>query len=724
MERNCIHPRWNEKFVVSVCHNAQHIVVMVKDREHVGSQLVGKFKIPMNIVLSGDPVTGWYDLVVGSQGEVQGSVHIWLQYSPVGVVADNGKYLLHDVYFSPQVNNRVTLYQDADTPPLGIFSGVTATDGGPYRPPRCWLDIFQAISQARRLIYITGWSLFTGISLLRGEDSANNEDSNVGELLKRKAAEGVRVLVMIWNEKSNDFGLLEGLMGTHDEDTCAFFAGSDLICANVPRDKASWLGLGGTFVSACYTHHQKTIICDAPCDEQSEDRRLVAFVGGLDITDGRYDTPEFPLYATINTLHAGDFYSNCTPRAEAAWGPRQPWHDIHAKVEGPAAMDICLNFMERWTQQNASQTSYLINVEADFEADRPGPYTEAEGGPWVVQVFRSITSDSALFQPARTGLLNRKYGHYVDNSIEKAYVNMIRNANNFIFIENQYFLGSAYSWYRDRETLSHHIIPRELAQRIIDKIKKRKDIKVYVCLPMYPEGDPSSEASQEILHWQHCTMESMYRKIARAISSMDMAEKHPTDYLNFFCLGKREGPESVPEDLAVPPEGTGAARVRQSLRHPVYVHSKLMIVDDDYIILGSANINQRSLGGNRDTEICIGAFQPSHTTVSGNQGLPSGGVRTFRTALWSAHLGGYNPDIEEPGSDTCLKTVRRIATDFWEVYTAETPQHSAVHLLPYPIRVLKNGKVRALDSPWDKFPDTTASVLGCKSRVLHAKLTT
>jgi phospholipase D1/2 len=32
-------------------------------------------------------------------------------------------------------------------------------------------------------------------------------------------------------------------------------------------------------------------------------------------------------------------------------GVRQPWHDIHARVEGPVAMDICLNFMERWVKQ-------------------------------------------------------------------------------------------------------------------------------------------------------------------------------------------------------------------------------------------------------------------------------------------------------------------------------------------------------------------------------------
>lgn len=45
----------------------------------------------------------------------------------------------------------------------------------------------------------------------------------------------------------------------------------------------------------------------------------------------------------------------------------------------------------------------------------------------------------------------------------------------------------------------------------------------------------------------------------------------------------------------------------------IYVHSKGMIVDDEYIIVGSANINQRSLEGLRDTEIAMGAYQPEHT---------------------------------------------------------------------------------------------------------------
>lgn len=35
----------------------------------------------------------------------------------------------------------------------------------------------------------------------------------------------------------------------------------------------------------------------------------------------------------------------------------------------------------------------------------------------------------------------------------------------------------------------------------------------------------------------------------------------------------------------------------------IYIHSKLMIVDDRVVLIGSANINDRSLLGSRDTEL-------------------------------------------------------------------------------------------------------------------------
>jgi phosphatidylserine/phosphatidylglycerophosphate/cardiolipin synthase-like enzyme len=51
-------------------------------------------------------------------------------------------------------------------------------------------------------------------------------------------------------------------------------------------------------------------------------------------------------------------------------------------------------------------------------------------------------------------------------------------------------------------------------------------------------------------------------------------------------------------------------------------------VDDEYVILGSANINQRSLAGSRDTEIAMGAYQP-HYAWSTKNGHPHGQVDLF-----------------------------------------------------------------------------------------------
>jgi len=722
--QNCLDPVWDEKYSVPVCHNATTVKIKVMDREHIGHEEVGHIFISTEDIIGGEPMEDWYPLTLAS-GDQKGEVHIAIHFLPLGTL-DNGKVLV-DGYFKERDGCRVTMYQDADTPALPCFNGVTQPDGSEYKPTRLWIDLFHAINNAKKLIYITGWSVFTQISLIRGDEAENCDDSNVGELLKRKAAEGVRVLVMTWNEKSNDTGLLEGMMGTHDEATMEYFRGTDVFCFNAQRAKESWLGLGGTFVSTLYTHHQKTVVCDIPLTEEDESdaRRLVGFVGGVDITNGRYDNPTFPLFKTLFSKHAGDFYQNCTMGTTAMTGPREPWHDIHARVEGPIALDVLQNFHDRWVKQNPDGCEALLDLEEDPDilTDEPAPCPESEGGPWVVQLLRSITIDSAIFDEERINeaRMFRKYGRLIDNSIMSQYVNLIRNAQAFIYIENQYFIGSAYSWLDDQKTLAPHTIPREITQKIIQKMEAGESFHCYVCIPMYPEGDPVSAPSQEILRWQFRTIESMYARIGAAIERLGTGTD-PTDHLSFYCMGKRESPEDVPDGLEDPDPSTGAALTRETLRHPVYVHSKLMVVDDDYLVCGSANINQRSMAGERDTEICIGAYQPNHGVTP--EGVPSGGVHTFRTALWSAHLGAYHPDIEQPQSQACLDHVRQVTSDFWELYTAESPQHSDTHMLPYPLYVSPSGEVIAKEAPWDKFPDTEAPVVGTKCGLLPAKLTT
>ena len=64
--------------------------------------------------------------------------------------------------------------------------------------------------------------------------------------------------------------------------------------------------------------------------------------------------------------------------------------------------------------------------------------------------------------------------------------------------------------------------------------------------------------------------------------------KNINDYIQFFTLRKYE---CIDENTVV--------------SELIYVHSKLMIVDDEKVLIGSANINDRSLLGSRDSEIAI-----------------------------------------------------------------------------------------------------------------------
>lgn len=38
-------------------------------------------------------------------------------------------------------------------------------------------------------------------------------------------------------------------------------------------------------------------------------RKIVAFVGGLDLCGGRYDTPQHFLFSTLQTLHKNDYHN-------------------------------------------------------------------------------------------------------------------------------------------------------------------------------------------------------------------------------------------------------------------------------------------------------------------------------------------------------------------------------------------------------------------------------
>lgn len=56
-----------------------------------------------------------------------------------------------------------------------------------------------------------------------------------------------------------------------------------------------------------FTHHQKCVIVDTPAG--GNNRKVTAFIGGLDMCDGRYDTPEHRLFKDLNTVFKSDIHN-------------------------------------------------------------------------------------------------------------------------------------------------------------------------------------------------------------------------------------------------------------------------------------------------------------------------------------------------------------------------------------------------------------------------------
>ncbi|PHT91020.1 hypothetical protein T459_06133 [Capsicum annuum] len=157
-------------------------------------------------------------------------------------------------------------------------------------------------------------------------------------------------------------------------------------------------------------------------------------------------------------------------------------------------------------------------------------------------------------------------------------------------------------------------------------------------------------------------------------------------------------------------------------RFMIYVHAKGMIVDDDYVIVGSANINQRSLAGSKDTEIAMGAYQP-HYAWTEKQRHPRGKIYGYRMSLWSEHLGRIEECFEEPEALTCVRRVNEVAEENWKRYTAENFSQLQGHLLKYPIHVGADGKIGPL-SGYENFPDIGGRVLGNHAPTIPDVLTT
>ncbi|EYU21384.1 hypothetical protein ABFS82_09G116700 [Erythranthe guttata] len=715
---------WNQTFQILCAHPAQTSITITLKRRR---SILGKIEIEGTKLLGESSLINGFFPLTKQNGKTNKRLKlqfiVWFkpadsEKSWEKVITEDsnnggGYYqgLKNGAAFPMRSNCGVTLYQDAHhspefRPPLDLCG----------TPRNLWEDVYNAIDGAKHLIYIAGWSFDPKIALVRDPETGipHARGVKLGELLKRKAEEGVAVRILLWDDETS-LPLIKnkGVMKTHDEDTLSYFKHTQVLCKLCPRHHEKF--------PAVFAHHQKTITTDARAksDPSSRNREIMSFLGGLDLCDGRYDTQDHSLFRTLNKeSHCFDFYQTSLPNASLhKGGPREPWHDTHACVTGEAALDVLANFEQRWTKQIDPSSLIPVSSIQELSPQQHNNDNATDNRNWNVQVFRSIDHLSASPLPKK--LMG------AESSVHEAYVEAIRRADKFIYIENQYFIGGSYLWEENKHCGCVNLIPIEIALKVVSKIKKNERFAVYVVVPMWPEGSPESESVQDILHWTRETMKMMYRIVGEAIGESG-GKGHPRDYLNFFCLGNREKPvkgEFVPPYNPHP--GTDYWNAQTHRRFMVYVHSKLLIVDDIYLLIGSANVNQRSMDGKRDTEIAIGCYQSRNGEKTETNNNNYEAIRAFRMSLWYEHTGRAEQVYRDPQSLECIHTVRSIGDEMWRVYSQdEVEDMGGVHLLNYPLDVTGKGCIEDLPQNDGNFPDTKVPIKGKRSKVLSAIFTT
>jgi len=257
-----------------------------------------------------------------------------------------------------------------------------------------------------------------------------------------------------------------------------------------------------------------------------------------------------------------DISQNRTPVSPgfAGWTDTFVWHDIHAKLEGLIARDIEREFVLRWNREKDKSTASKLPDWKGFETLAHGP---------VTSVDREVSKNIHKLQMLRTVSVGLNPDDIRRDDIWQGYFRLIGCATRFIFMENQYFYEP------------------KMADAIVKQAQAQSDLIVIIVVSSGTDDIPRNFLERTYL--EHC----------RAL-------RH-----EFF--------KRLFEGLAP------NRRQFYTMQYPGgLVHSKLILVDDQALSMGSANANLR--GFFLDTELNV---MLDDAEV----------VKSFRRRLWSHDLG-------------------------------------------------------------------------------------
>lgn len=519
--------------------------------------------------------------------------------------------------------------------------------------------------------------------------------------------------------------------------------------------------LEGASVTLFWAHHEKYMLIDRRVGFMGG---IDLCFGRYDlnthpIADMHPQFPEAIVFngQEYNNSRVKDFNDVDTPKIDSVDRtkiPRMGWHDVSYQVLGPICVSMERHFVERWEflrifkylnrpkyttleigvmnhEENGpskfeqflklgdnlqnmrisskidnspiedyqnpdinpdARMKYAVHDEESRQIFLPHPDApESAAGEFNAQMVRSIADWS--------------HGFLVENSIQNAYIGLIRDAQFSIYIENQFFIAGGQFSKQDR---FHNAIGDAIVERILRAARGNEKFHIMVVIPALP-GFPGDLQSEEGLSVR-AILGFQYKSINRGSNSIleriAQAGFNPADFIQFFHLrsydrllpsegfgntivskrnegdrfskssnfmqelcrkylqyddeAKQLGARASISDCAfqttpsILDEGWAYRDIDESehfVSEQLYIHSKLLIVDDRVVVCGSANINDRSMAGDHDSEIAMVIEEPAmlDAPINGHPTKVSHFAASLRRYLVRKHLGLIQPhDLRFP----------------------------------------------------------------------------
>ncbi|GAM27224.1 hypothetical protein SAMD00019534_103990 [Acytostelium subglobosum LB1] len=333
------------------------------------------------------------------------------------------------------------------------------------------------------------------------------------------------------------------------------------------------------------SHHEKLVLIDGECPEHA-----IAFTGGFDVARGRYDQPLHqiprPYMQNLLTTQSKDAETTKPPRYSGRnIQPILPqirflWHDIQISLRGSSAQHLRLHFNQRWIHAFSMNVLQTRSKSIPLKRDKPCNKVHQPESSIVVQ----HNDPAPSYKNCSVRLFRTWKGVLDNNMLFDDFGKMITNAKEFLYIEHQYPFQNF--------TLTYYMC---------EALKTNPKLQILIVTPV--RTDLPSGLVGELFDWSQ----------DHIIRHLHLIYSIAPDRVGIYGL-VRQDEEST------------------SRLKPIYIHSKVIIVDDVLFNCGSTNMDNMSFF--HSSEISVAVSEPTL-------------ARETRVRLAKEHLGShYNDAIE------------------------------------------------------------------------------